>query len=148
MMNISEFSKIVAGIKVERPIWFELESDPPGADSDINEAETALCVKLPVEYKEFIRNFGGGHFAFAGVYSVRKGSAWNIVMRNNEINTIDPKAFLAVSDNGAGDFYGFKVIDGVCESKITFYDHEDGVIKSTDYEDLLDFLVRVGLCPA
>jgi hypothetical protein len=147
-VNINEFSKIVAEIRDKRPIWFGLESDPPSTDLDIDEIEKALSIKLPDEYKQFIKMFGGGYFAFTIVYSGKEGSEWNIIMRNKDAGIIDSKAFMAVSENGVGDYYGFKVKDGKCESEITFYDHEDDNLKSTGYKDLFDYLIRIGLSPS
>jgi hypothetical protein len=144
-MNYQEFSLTVDKAKDKNPIWFGLESDPPATDSEIEEVEKQLSIILPEEYKRFVKEFGGGYFAFTKVFSVNKESEWYIINQNKQVSLIESHNFLAVSDNQVGDFYGFKVINGKCESYLLLFDHETGQLENSKYVNLFDYLVKVGL---
>ena len=146
-MEWEEFIGIVNEIKNKKPVWFGLDSDPPCTDSDITKIVNSLSVQFPTEYKMFLKGIGGGYFAFTNLFSGTKDSEWNILTQNNEAGLLETKNFLAISDNGVGDFYGFKVKNGLCEAKISFFDHEDNQIKPTKYENLYEYLIKVGLSP-
>ena len=120
-----------------------MDTDEKSSDDEIVKVEEILNVKLPKEYVEFLLNFGGGYFAFSNVFSGQSDSEWYVVLQNEraQINT----NFVAVSDNGAGDYYGFKVVGGICESKVYIYDHEQKSINVTKYANLYEYLVGVGL---
>lgn len=129
--------------KEVNPIWFGMDSCELVTDKEIALYEHKQGIEMPVEYTEFIIRYGGGYFAFTKIFSLANNSEWNIESLNEKFVKI--KDFIAISDNGAGDFYGFKVIDGKCESQIYVYDHENGIIESTKYKDLFEYLVGVGL---
>ena len=118
-MRIAEFIPIVEKIMLERPVWFGLESDRVGTEDDLRLAESQLGVRLPESYREFVARFGGGYFAFGNVFSVDPSSEWYIVDRNKGIERGN---FVAVSDNGVGDLYGFEDCDGVCNEKLVMLD--------------------------
>ena len=91
-----------------------------------------------------MREYGGGYFAFGNVFSVSE-SDWNIVRRNAEISI---PGFIAVSDNGTGDYYGFKVAGDTCEGQVYLWDHEEpSALKRTDYGDMLELLEHIALTP-
>jgi len=146
-MNRKEFSSIVQDLKKTRPIWFGLESDPEGTDSEISEVEKELLIRLPKEYKEFVQDFGGGYFGFTNVFSVNNQSEWYIVELNRQTGLLGSHSLLIISDNQTGDYFGFNVENGVCSSNIMFYDHETNQIEKTDYNNLYEYLLKVGLNP-
>lgn len=142
-MTYPDFKVQVERAKEKNPVWFALKSDPPASDVDIANAEAALQVAFPQEYRSFVKDFGGGYFAFVNVFSVHPGSDWNIVQKNRQ-NAMN--GFIKVSDNGVGDFFGFRIVDGKCLPEIWFSDHEErGSLKTTDFTNLLQFLARKGL---
>lgn len=143
-MLIEEFVPLVEKRKMERPVWFGLKSDPPATQSQIQDAEAQLGVRLPESYRLFVAMYGGGYFALGNLFSVFPGSNWNIVERNREIL---PFGFLAVSDNGVGDLYGFSVTDGECDSTIVLFDHETGTMSQPMYSDLFEFLEETAMKP-
>ncbi|MCF6409725.1 SMI1/KNR4 family protein [Pseudalkalibacillus salsuginis] len=130
--------------KDKNPLWFGLENEPIGTDREIIKIERLFSVTLPEEYKLFIKRYGGGYFAFTNIFSV-KDSEWNIVQINNEIKLIKSHNFIAISENEVGDFYGFKVNNGVCNPKVKFYNHELDQIEETEYQNLYEYLLKVGL---
>lgn len=138
-MDFNQFCSHVDALKARKPIWFGLESEPLASESDISTAEAALGVRLPNSYRDFVRTYGGGFFAFGNVFSVAVGSDWNIVEKNRQTKI---PAFLVVSDNGAGDYYGFSVVDQVCGERIYLWDHESPQkVAETSFDNLFDFLM-------
>jgi hypothetical protein len=144
-MDFTSFQRKVTNLKALKPVWFGLDSDSPATEAEIEAAESALGVALPTAYKSFVREFGGGYFGFGNVFSVSE-SEWNIVRRNDEITI---PGFIAISDNEAGDHYGFRVSGGACEDRVYVWDHEEpSEVKATDYEDMLELLDHVALKPS
>lgn len=144
-MNFYEFERTIEEIKSENPVLFMLESDPVGTSDQINEAQLRLSLSLPEEYIMFIKAFGGGYFAYVNVFSVNQESEWNIIEQNNQISLRDSHNFLAISDSGTGDYYGFEIINGNCSPAIKVYDHDKNLVEPTIYENLYAYLVSVGL---
>jgi hypothetical protein len=142
-MEWDAFRARVSQLKKQNPVWFGLESDPPASEHAIALAETALGVILPQSYRQFVREFGGGYFAFASVFSVEPGSDWNVVDRNRDRAG---GGFVRVSDSGCGDYYGFMASGGECEERIHLADHEArGQVRATEYRDLFELLAAVAL---
>lgn len=142
------FLKQVNDVKQKKPIWFGLEADLVCSQDDIEFIENELSVKLTNEYKTFLMNFGGGYFAFSNIFSGDKDSEWYLISKNKELNLLEDKSFLAISENEVGDYYGYKVKDGVCESIISLFDHEENEIKKTIYDDFYNFVLKKALCPS
>lgn len=143
-MDFITFKKLVEKTRKEHPAWFGIESDACPTDNDLIEAERKLNTTLHSDYKRFILEYGGGYFAFSNVYSLEVGSDWNIVDINYKYAGICDK-YVLISENGAGDFYGFKVVEGVCEPKIYFYDHERETWQESPYHNLFDYLEKTAL---
>lgn len=53
--------------------------------------------------------------------------------------------YLNIADNGCGDFYMMRIDNGVCLDSIFWYDHETKNITETEYSDILEYLIQVGL---
>jgi hypothetical protein len=144
-MDLHEFGRLVEQARRRHPVWFQLESDPPAGAEAIARAEHRLGLRLPEAYRQYVSAFGGGIFAFGKVYSVTPGSDWDIARRNAA--TPVPR-FLAVSDNGCGDLYGFQVDRGVCSDEVYFWDHETpDVPAARRFDDLFCFLAEAALRP-
>lgn len=143
-MDFEVFKELVEKTRNDHPVWFGIESDESPAATTITEAERKLGAKLPADYKNFIFEYGGGYFAFSNVYSLESGSDWNLVDVNYKYNDIRNR-YVLISENGAGDFYGFKVVDGVCEPQIHFYDHEVEAWQESPYSNLFDYLEKSAL---
>lgn len=138
-MDFKAFKDLVEKIKKSHPIWFGIEADKIPDDTALTEAEEKLGVKLPTDYIDFIFEYGGGYFAFSNVYSLEMGSDWNLIDVNYRYAGIRD-SHLLISENGSGDFYGFKIVDGVCDPKICFYDHEIGKWHDSQHNNLFDYL--------
>ena len=146
MMTADEFRQLVEQARSDHPQWFELPSDSPPDDQRVADTQSALGVELPEQYVEFIREFGGGDFVFLVVYSMDPGSEVEIVSKNS-VSWLSRADFVAVSDNGAGDYYGFAVSNDRCEAPVLFLDHESGDLRPTGFEDWYAFAAEHGLNP-
>ena len=96
---------------------------------------------LPEKYIQFLLSFGGGYFGYTNIYSLDENSSFFIFNHNPAII----KDLLFIADNECGDYYAFRVQDDKCSEEIVFYDHEDNAIKDTDFSDVLEYLVKIGL---
>ncbi len=141
-MKFEQFEILAKRFQQSKPRWFMLEADRLASAQDVTNAQDALGLNFPIDYIRFLKKFGGGYFAFVNIFSVDPAGEWYIVTMNQEIGRRD---FLAISDNGTGDYYGFLVKDVSCAPGIVFLDHENQQIKPTKYPDILTFIVQVGL---
>lgn len=144
-MNFEEFKLVIETIKIEKPLWFELDSDSLLDNIQIKELEDYYQLELPIEYKQFLKEYGGGYFAFIVIFSGDKNSDWYIIKKNNELGLLKTYNFLAISDSETGDFYGFKVNNNKCETRISVYLHEENNVKETKYEDFYQYVIKLGL---
>lgn len=53
--------------------------------------------------------------------------------------------FLAVSDNQAGDYYGFKIQNDLMGNDVYTYEHENDQITRTKYRNIYEYIMEVGL---
>lgn len=144
IMNFYEFKQLTEQKMQEYPIWFELRDECEFSDRELFAIEKELNVELPVEYKQFIQEYGGGYFAFCTIYSMCKNSDWNIVDINNKYILLR-KNYLLISENSLGDFYGFKVLGSKCSSQLYFFDHDLEEWNSSEYSNLFEYIDKVGL---
>lgn len=139
-----EFQQRVRELRRQRPQWFALPADAAPSDEQVEAHQDRLGVRLPDEYLAFLRQEGGGDFAMLVVYSMEPGSDLNIVLMNDNA-WLQRDDFVAVSDNGAGDYYGFLVRDGVCQPEVVLLDHESGQFHPTGASDFFEFVLKEGL---
>ena len=144
-MNLVDFISLVNQKKEENPFWFDDEPDTLAEDRIIAGVETKLGVVLPEKYKSFVKEFGGGYFAFTNIFSVDQDGEWYIVEKNNQARSYLPQNFVAISDDEAGGMYGYVVHEGVCGEGVYYWDHDTGSIGEKMYEDVLDYIVAAGL---
>lgn len=137
-----EFNALIEKATTDHPHWFQLERDAPAEEPDVREAERQMGVELPAEYRHFLVDHGGGYFAFAFVFGVDSTSDWFVVERNH------PRlaSFLAVSDPGTGDLYGFRVDErGRCGREVVVFEHETGGVRATSFVDFYEMMEAIGL---
>ena len=73
-MNASEFATLAAAVRRAHPMWFDLPSDQPADRASLDRLETELGATLPSDYRWFLKNYGGGDFAFVAIYSADDSS--------------------------------------------------------------------------
>ncbi|MQQ36398.1 SMI1/KNR4 family protein [Pseudomonas sp. SZ57] len=143
-MNFHEFEEFVNEKKLANPVWFGLDPDSLASEESIEFAQKELNATLPHEYAQFVKRYGGGYFAFGIVYSLDKDSSFNIL----EINKAESKKredHILFSENGVGDYYGFKIKENQCLPDVYFFDHETESWQKTKYENMLTYLSEIAL---
>jgi hypothetical protein len=141
-MNFVEFQKIVNKKKQENPFLFEEQHDQLATDANISKAEKELGVLFPKHYKEFLKTYGGGYFAYTNVFSVDENGEWYIINKNNKMYI--PKDFVAISDDETGGLYGYKTDKIKCGEEIFYWDHDDQSVNKL-YNSIFEYLIAVGL---
>ena len=142
-MNIEEFEALVQELKINNPKIFGLESDAKPTIEEIKLIEEYYEISLPTSYKEFLKKYGGGYFAYLVVYSMDDQSFF--YLRNNVMKElIKINKFFPVIDFETGDLAGFKIINDVCEDMIMLYNHEDNVINDL-HMNFFDAIAKYGL---
>lgn len=139
-MDFIRFQEVVNTYKKQKPILFQLEHDRILSEDELRRFEQEHHIKLPENYVRFLLEYGGGYFGYAAIFSPDKTSQFYILH-----NQPPSEQYLAVADNGCGDYYVVSMDNGACFEPILWYDHETkGVIK-TDFSDVLVYLVKIGL---
>jgi hypothetical protein len=123
--------------------WALGERELPVSRQELHEYERTNGFTFPIEYAHIAQSYGAGQFGFVDLFSVRFGE-WQIDVHRATAPSL-PAAFVPISDNGCGDFYGFVVAEGRCDSRILFADHETGYsLASTDMADVYEYIQRHG----
>ena len=135
-MTRDEFRVVAEKMRAAHPMWFDLPSDAPPSQDEIDEIERQLNLTLPSDFVWFLKEYGGGDFAFATIYSADRGSRSHLLRRQEDVQ---PSDFVAVTDNGAGDLFGFRADDGVLGDEVYFFDHETETVSSAA-DDFLTFV--------
>lgn len=140
-MDFYTFKSIVDKIKNERPLLFKLEHDSIPNPEDISEFEQFYRIQLPEKYTQFLLTYGGGYFGYANIYSFDKDSHFYLL--NNNPSPL--QKYLSIADNGCGDYYAFCIENGKCSEAVVFYNHDDKKIYTTEFSDILEYLIKIGL---
>lgn len=140
-MKFDTFKSIVDRVQKEKPLLFELEHDHIPSQKDIFKFEQLYHIQLPEKYIQFLFTYGGGYFGYANIYSFDKNS--NFYLLNN--NPFPLQKCLFIADNACGDYYAFCIENGKCSEAVVFYNHDDKKIYDTEFSDILEYLVKVGL---
>jgi hypothetical protein len=147
-MTKEEFRQRLVEARQERPKVFEVTvSDAPASDVQIESLERLLGCSLESSHREFLKEFGGGEFGFGVLFCADSESEW-FICNQLERAGLDAISFVPVSDNFAGDIYGFAVNDGKCERPLMIFDHEIGVLRNSGFADVFEFMDRYALRPA
>lgn len=142
-MNFANFISIVDDVRKNKPIWFAGDSEPLALDGDISAMEERLQIRFPSEYKSFVRQYGGGYFGLTNVFAANDSEEWGIANKNSGL-IFDGK-FLAVSDDEAGGYYGFVVLNGACSDAVYYFNLGDGQEPQLKFNSFIDYLLEIGL---
>lgn len=140
-MEFNTFQCIVEKAQVECPLLFELEHDNIPHLEEILEFQKQHQIQLPKKYIRFLLNYGGGYFGYANIYSLDKNSYFYLPNHNEKVL----EKFLYIADNECGDYYALPIEQGKCKEAVVFYNHDDDEIYSTEFADILEYLVKLGL---
>ena len=144
-MTAEELDALVESVRAKAAWQFDRQRDTPITEATIRGIEVAERIQLPISFKEFLTRYGAGDFVFSQVYSPDRNSGWNLWDQFQYMP--DKKGLLLpFSDNGAGDYYCFPVVNGVCEDLVVWADHEQNYnATQSEYPDFRDFVARVCL---
>lgn len=140
-MDFGTFNTIVEERRAKKPILFGLEPDKVLSVEEIGRFENTVHIILPDKYKEVVASYGGGYFGYANIYSLDENSDFYLLKHNN----LPFENYIKIADNGCGDYYVLCIENGKCLEPLFFYDHESGKAIPTEYEDVFEYLVKVGL---
>jgi hypothetical protein len=147
-MTVEELRQIDARYRREKPKLFQLStSDQPASEEQLTQVERALGVQLPKGYRAFLREFGGGDFGLETFFSADANSEWYLPQKQSEASRYLPEGLLAFSDDGAGGYYVFKVLNGQAQNEV-FYWNQDGGESATEFKDVMEFVARYAYEPA
>lgn len=111
---------------------------------EISQAERALGVRLPEQYKQFMLRYGGGSFASLDILpAVASGGFYGDLISVNR-EEIFAVPFIAVAPVGTGDWWGHQVLESECREQVSFYSFEDRTAVAK-YRNFLEFIAREGL---
>jgi antitoxin YobK len=128
------------GVQIEGFSPFDLT---PATQDDIVSAETALDLRLPQQYREFMLDHGAGMFLFVDLLPIRSTAGPEDLISRNSGRWRTPD-FLAVSPVGTGDWWGFVIDDHECSPQVYFWRHDDDD-RELSYDDFYTFLTNQGL---
>lgn len=112
---------------------------------EIGQAEHALGVRLPGQYKDFMLRYGGGSFVSLDLLPVVASEGHMNDLAS--INTRDESfmvPFVAIAPVGTGDWWGFQTLEGECHEQVGLYSFENDTVR-TKYPNFLEFVAREGL---
>ena len=140
-MDFKVFKEVVKKVQIKTPFLFELGHDNIPTAEDIIAFQKQHKILFPEKYIQFLSNFGGGYFGYTNIYSLDRDSHFFVFNHNPSIL----EDLLFIADNGCGDSYAFRIQNSRCSEEIVFYDHENGTVQNTDFSDVLEYLVKIGL---
>jgi len=135
-------------MRAERPKVFQLtQPDKTATEVKLTEVAARLGIQLPMNYREFLKVYGGGDFGFINIFSADQTSEWYLPERQAAASAFLPKGLLAFSDDFSGGYYVFEVEDGLAAEQV-YYWNQDGGLISTEFGNVLAFIVRYAYRPA
>jgi hypothetical protein len=137
----TDFEATVRASIASNSNWFA-NMEGPVEPHAVELLEGQLGATLPDDFRAFLTEFGCGYFGKLIVFSARPESDWYLLKRTQP--TL-PSAFVAVSDDEAGGFYGFQLAGETCLPEVLYLypDEADGPqpVAST----FKDYVVEMGL---
>ncbi|GFI09303.1 hypothetical protein IMSAGC007_01764 [Lachnospiraceae bacterium] len=141
-MDSLNFKNMIKEFSNKRPLLLSLNTDQKAAEEMITDVEKYYDIKLPKQYKEFVKDYGGGYFGFIVVFSCDHNSMFYI-KDNVAKNWIYEKNFIPIIDLETGDFWGFEIKEGICQKTVGLYSHEEDEIQESTM-DFFDVLIKYG----
>lgn len=143
-MTIDEFKEIDRGARLSRPKLFSTaiaSPEPKATDEVLERLQKTIGLTLPLGYRSFLKEFGGGEFGLTTVFSANPSSEWYLAKRYDEAKGYLPASMLPFSDDSAGGLYLLEIEDGLAVEPV-FYFNQDGGLFRTEFATVLDFIAR------
>ncbi len=114
--------------------------EPASNVSQLAKTENILGITLPEDFRSFSIDHGAGYFGRIIVMSVHPGSIW--YMGTNYLKSLIQRGFVAISDDQAGGFYGFKCQNNECGTEVFYWypDESDplALVSNSFYNWIID----------
>lgn len=147
-MTFNEFREIDKNYRQTKPKLFQLSfSDEAASDAQLKEVENRVGLKLPQDYRNFLAEFGGGDYGLTNIFSANPEGEFYLPLKREELVGYLPPDLLAFSDDGAGGFYVLKINEQQAEPSV-FYWNQDGGLVETEFDSVLEYIVRYAYEPA
>jgi len=141
-MNIDELRRIDARHRKDKSTLFRISTpDNKASVEQLTEVERALGVRLPVTYRDFLSEFGGGTFGLCTVFSADPASEWYLPRKHREALRYLPGGLLAFSDDFSGGYYVFQVANACAQEKVVYWNTDGGLVP-TMFSNVLEFVAR------
>ena len=141
-MDIDEFKAIDSAARRRNDKAFRLSvPDLRASKSELIEVESKLGIRLPNDYKDFLKEFGGGSFGLATIFSADSASEWYLPSKQSEASSYLPSGLVAFSDDFSGGLYVLQVVDNVAQSSVLYWNADGGLVR-TEFSDVLEFVTR------
>jgi hypothetical protein len=138
MSDLAEVLKRIRSADKAQPLRLQIGRNPPPTAAELSIVETDVGLSLPEDFKRAISVIGTGDIGYAWIFGVRPGEEPTLQSING--SRLQPRRdFLAFSDNGAGDYFGFVVVNGCAGSEVAVLDHETGALKVA-YDSIASWL--------
>lgn len=148
-MTMDDFREILAKKRLEKPKILALSTpDAPATAEQIAKVENTLNIRLPVLYRQFLMEYGGGSIGLITVFSAAENSEYYLPFKMPEIRRVVGENLLVFSDDYAGGYYGFHLDEGRAVERVIYWDHETQQCVDTDFADILEFVARYAFDPA
>jgi len=143
-MNLfNSFDKKIKDVKNKHLFWFNFpKKEKIPQKKEIENTEKILNLKFSKEYKYFLIHYSAGYFVFSKIYSINSNSHVNIINKNKHHSN---HKYLLFSENGCGDFYGFKIEKKQCLAEIYFYNHKNDIWYISKYRNFFEFIYGISL---
>jgi hypothetical protein len=142
MMSIEEFRELHARMTAEKPKLFQLiPPDARASEERLKQVELAIGAALPIAYKQFLQEFGGGSFGLANVSSADPEGEFYLPRKQEDVRSYLPSGLIPVSDDFAGGLYVLKVKENHAEEPLWYW-NLDGGLRPTEFANVLEFVAR------
>jgi len=141
-MKLDEFRVIDREARLAKPKLFLLASpDSAASEEALDDLQRAIGVMLPMSYRAFLKEFGGGNFGLTTVFSADPKSEWYLGVRLDEVRGYLPAHVLPFSDDFAGGLYVLEVVGGQAMEPVLYW-NDDGGLVPTEFANVLEFVAR------
>ena len=123
---MSDLDVVIARIEADDahdPLRVELGRWPRSTAAEVDEMDFGLT--FPDEFRQIVMTIGASDIGYTEIYGIRPEQEPSI-RRMNPSALQSHTDYIAFSDNGVGDYYGFEVRGGQLAPEVVFLEHETG----------------------
>ena len=125
---MSDIGLVIARIEAEDardPLRLAIGRWPRSTAAEVDALEDDIGLKFPRDFRQIVMTIGAGDIGYTEIYGIRPEQEPSI--RRMNPSALQPYGdYIAFSDNGVGDYYGFEVRGGQLGPEVVFLEHETG----------------------